>query len=170
MISFVWIPSHVGIRGNEEADKAAKDALQLQVSNLKVPFTDFKSEIRKHVKEVWQEQWNSCVLNKLHSIQPQLGPWPFSSRQFRREEAVLARLRIGHTYITHSFLLKGDPIPQCIPCHCPLNVKHILIDCIDFAHIRSRYFNVGSMEDLFKNVDPSKILKFIKDIGLFYKL
>ena len=170
LISFVWIPSHVGIRGNEEADKAAKDALKLQVSNLKIPFTDFKSEIRKHVKEVWQEQWDSCVLNKLHSIHPQLGLWPYSTRQFRREEAVLARIRIGHTYITHSFLLKGDPIPQCIPCQCPLNVKHILIECHDFAHIRNRYFNVNSMGDLFKNVDPSKILKFIKDIGLFYKL
>ena len=108
LISFVWIPSHVGIRGNEEADKAAKDALQLQISNFKIPFKDFKSEIRKHIKEVWQEQWDNCVLNKLHSIHPQLRLWPFSTRQFRQEEAVLAGVRIGHTYITQSFLLQGE--------------------------------------------------------------
>ena len=29
-IIFCWLPSHVGIRGNEKADKAAKSALSLQ--------------------------------------------------------------------------------------------------------------------------------------------
>ena len=33
-IIFCWLPSHVGIRGNEKADKASKSALSLQPSNL----------------------------------------------------------------------------------------------------------------------------------------
>ena len=40
-IIFCWLPSHVGIRGNEKADKAAKSTLSIQPSNLKLPYTDF---------------------------------------------------------------------------------------------------------------------------------
>ena len=144
-ITFAWIPSHVGIRENEAADKAAKEALQLPVSALEIPYTDFKQHITKYVKEFWQDQWHVSVPNKLYDIQPQLGVWPYSCRKSRREEAVLARARIGHTYITHSFLLKGEPMPQCIPCHCSLSVKHILIDCVDFALVRQKYFHVSTM-------------------------
>ena len=59
-----------------------------------------------------------------------LGKYNFSGK--RREEIVLARAHIGHSYMTHSYLLKGDPMPECIPGYCALTVKHILIECVDF--------------------------------------
>ena len=39
-IVFCWLPSHIGISGNEEADKAAKDALSLEVLSFKVPYNE----------------------------------------------------------------------------------------------------------------------------------
>ena len=167
-VIFCWIPSHVGIKGNEAADTAAKAGLDLRVTNMPIPYADFKRYINEFVKSKWQSQWDEAIDNKLHSIQPRLGKWPGASRQIRREETVLTRVRIGHSRLTHSYLMKGEDPPECVPCQCPLTMKHILIDCIDFHNTRIQYFNVHSMKELFDNVQPTLILSFLKDIGLFY--
>ena len=105
--------------------------------------------------------WNVAVLNKLHSIKPSLGEWQPSYRIDRKEEVTLARLRIGHTFITHSILLKGEDWPLCIPYQEPFSVKHFLLDCTDF-NIRSRFFRVNSFRELFDTVEPVTIFSFFK--------
>jgi hypothetical protein len=82
---------------------------------------------------------------------------------------VLCRARIGHTHLTHSYLLKGEDQPECIPCQCALTVKHILIDCVDFSVIRQNYFNVKSLKELFDTIDTRVLLKYLREIGLYYK-
>ena len=51
-IVFCWLPSHIGISGNEKADKAAKDALSLEVLSIKVPYNDFKPLINYLLRNV----------------------------------------------------------------------------------------------------------------------
>ena len=169
-ILFCWIPSHMGIRGNEDADRAAKKSLALPQSNIKLPYTDFNPCINKYIFSKWQLSWNNAVFNKLHDIEPTLGDWHQGNRSVRREEVVLSRCRIGHSHLTHSYLLKGEDQPECVPCQAPLSIKHILIDCVDFAPQRNRYFHVSSMSELFKKITVDKILTFLKDIGIYYKL
>ena len=169
-IVFCWLPSHVGIKGNEKADIAAKSALTLNISDLKIPFTDFKPSINTFVHNKWQMSWNAAVFNKLHSIKPSLGEWQPNYRIDRIEEVTLARLRIGHTFITHSFLLKGEDWPLCIPCQEPFSVKHFLLDCTDFRIIRSRFYRVNGLKELFDTVEPVRIFSFLKEIGLYNKI
>ena len=54
-IAYCWLPSHIGISGNEEADKAAKEALSLEISSFKVPFNYFKLIINKFIENVWKQ-------------------------------------------------------------------------------------------------------------------
>ena len=54
---FCWLPSHIGINGNEEADKAAKEALSLDVLPFKVSYSDFKPLINVFIQDVWQRSW-----------------------------------------------------------------------------------------------------------------
>ena len=48
-IMFCWLPSHVGIKGNEAADVKAKASLDLEISNFKLPCTDFKPLINRYI-------------------------------------------------------------------------------------------------------------------------
>ena len=82
----------------------------------------------------------------------------------------MARVRIGHTHLTHCFLLKGEDPPQCTACGCQFTVKHILFECYDFIESRNRHFSVNSFRELFEKVPPDSILFYLHEIGLFYQL
>ena len=58
-IVFLWIPPHIGIRGNEMANKVAKEATKNSCIDLVVSCskTEIKSIIKQRLKERWQKQW-----------------------------------------------------------------------------------------------------------------
>ena len=132
-IVLCWVPSHTGVKGNEKADSAAKSALELPRAKVGIPYNDFKHCINQYIFSTWQDDWNGAILNKLHSVKPVLGDWQSSYRRCRKDEVVLCRARIGHTHLTHSYILRKDPAPLCEHCQCILTVCHILVECNHFA-------------------------------------
>jgi len=162
------IPSHVGILGDEKADAAAKSALPLPVTRMKLPATDMYPRITKLIFDEWQEVWNCCAGNKLHAISPTVGDYKQKTWLSRRDSILLNRLRIGHTRLTHSLILSGDDLPECGTSQCPLTVKHILVECVELKDVRNKHFVASSIKDLFDNIEAQKIIDFIKETR-FYK-
>ena len=97
------MPSHIGVQGNERADKAAKKALQAHISNTKIPYTNLKP-LNEFILKKWQKSWDDQTQKKLHHIQDPIGEWPTGYRRNRKEEGIISTLCIGYTHITHSHL------------------------------------------------------------------
>jgi hypothetical protein len=82
----------------------------------------------------------------------------------------LTRCRIGHSRLTHSYLLNNEERPECIPCNANFSLKHVLIDCVVVADVRQTFYNANSLSNLFTNVAGDTILQFLKEIDLYTKI
>jgi len=129
---------------------------------MKLPGCDLIPRVSNYCLREWQEIWSNCVNNKLYAIYQTVG-------SSRHESVIMNRLRIGHTRLTHSYLLSGDDQPTCSTCGHRLRVRHILLDCVDLQDVRQRHFSVTCLRDLFETVDNRIVIDFIKDIR-FYSL
>ena len=99
----------------------------------------------------------------------------WSARQWRAYPNGLGRkiftnVRIGHTYFSHSYILRREDPPECTACQEIYSVRDVLIDCIDLGLIRPRFYSVPDMKTLFDTVSVDRIISFVKEINLFSKI
>lgn len=157
IIQLCWVPSHIDIPGNEKADTKAKSAAQSDapIYYYNVPHKDYYSIIQRKVREQWTTAWQSITGNKLRDIKDNTSPWKSSNQRIRQNEIVLARLRLGHTRLTHRYLMEGGRPPYCGDCLVPLTIKHILAECPNYHQERLRNFPGVTQ------FPPTEMLKYI---------
>jgi len=79
-------------------------------------------------------------------------------------------LLIGHSLLTHLQILCGDDPPTCQLCGLPVSVRHIFVECVGLRDIRTKYFTVCSVAELFQSVDNSIIINIIKEAHCYHQL
>ena len=172
-VEICWIPSHIGIEGNEKADTKAKEAAKRRAELIPIYYKDYFSTIRSKVESVREEAWqNSHPPSKLRAIKTDLKPWPPYDLS-RREEVVINRIRIGHTNLTHNYLMDSETMR--IPPICPLcnnsilTISHIFTQCPNLETARRRHFtppwNLETMLGIY--CDPKKVINFLKTCKAF---
>ena len=87
--------------------------------------------------------------------------WHYLHNLNRRQEVTLARVRIGHSFLTHSFLINKDSPPICNKCQEDLNIKHIIQDCPDLQYIRNTLSIPNNLDEALHEDNIMKILNFL---------
>ena len=139
-VGFCWVPGHVGVAGNERADRLAGEAASRAPSPGPVRFRDVFPSIRIAVTACWQQRWETTATTaKMGEITRTVTQeWDYSHIRNRRLQTLVTRLRIGHTRLTHGYLLSRDLQPYCDDCLVPLTVRHILVECPSLMDLRHR--------------------------------
>lgn len=170
-VVFIWIPSHIGIEGNDKADALAKIATT-QTPNAEYPMRtiDLKNSIKKFMQNKWETQWRQ-VTSKFRSIKISADAWEHENVS-RRDQVVLTRLRIGHSRLTHVHLLINKRPPKCPMCATILTTKHILEECQPLQPFRIRHCIPADEKLLLKcnSNHQEHLINYLKSINVYHRL
>ena len=151
IVQFCWVPAHIGIKGNEMADKIAKKALEKEHIDIKVPLGkgEAKSIIKNETMQKWQDEWESDPkARQYHKVQSQVGGKRVSALGFdRREEVVYTRLRLGHTGLNSTLKMIGKGNGLCTECNVKEDVDHVLFNCKKNNEFRIKWQEVEAEND-----------------------
>lgn len=171
-IYLLWVPSHVNIEGNEEADKIAKTGLTfytIDENNNFLIHSDYTRQIKTFIYKNWEEEWERTQNNKLRSILIKPTKKFKNMGLNRKDRQTITRLRIGHTNLTHKYLMEKTSPPICsCDSNINLSVKH-LFECINFSQqiVKYKINNINCLKDL-ENID--KVIKFLKETKLYEQI
>ena len=87
----------------------------------------------------------------------------------RKHQIIYNQLRIGHSRLTHSYLIEHTDPLKCTNCNQLLSVKHILTECTSYDQARHQYYCFTDIKNIF-NHTPSQNILILKEINLYDQL
>lgn len=133
-ITFVWIPAHVGLPGNEIADQLAKSAINSANIDLEVAFEarELYPMVQQYITKKWQECWDkNPTLNHYKILEPKVNnKGKFIGKNCRKNQVQITRLRLGACCLnTHLQKIGCHPDGLCDSCKVPDTIEHFILSC-----------------------------------------
>jgi hypothetical protein len=154
-IELVWVPGHVGAKGNKEADKEAKRAAQGNGSpveaipeilrkDLPVSLAALRQILTTSARREWASAWaTSKRYQRLHKIDKKMPSRVYeklTNGLRRAQTSTLTQLRTNHIPLNfYLFRIKRSDSPDCP--HCPgitEDVDHYLFTCPNYEAPRAK--------------------------------
>ena len=172
-VSLVWVPSHMGIKGNECSDFLARKASDCTLVGPEPGVHVSKNTVRLEInswvyhehKSFWEEHPAGKQSKLLHK-----GPEQVLGRQLvylpRRQLKCLTDILTGHCQLQkhlHTIGLMNDPMCRCCCEDEEETAFHFIGDCEAFVSIRKSVFGKEYLasEDIRILTIPS-LLKYVK--------
>ena len=162
-VKLQWVRGHIGVVGNEIADRGAN----LGHTNSFSALTDLNfNEVLKLVKErcfkLWIRLWKERVtvtqkgeFMSEHQAEPVFRPW--LSLNCRLYETASARLRIGHFGLnSHMNRFEMRESSECEFCGVNETIHHFLFDCEQYSENRNEMR--AALSDLDVNFEISNLM------------
>ncbi|VDI72395.1 Hypothetical predicted protein [Mytilus galloprovincialis] len=137
-----WIPSHVGLSGNEMADTAAKKALSIETCITSIPLykEDIKCLCKNLLKKMWQQYWeNNTKSKQLHTIQNDVNFCITIPKSTRERERTLFKLRSSYIFTNKFKYTMGKCNSElCDTCLVVDDMQHYLFNCRKYIPQRQK--------------------------------
>ncbi|XP_062710982.1 uncharacterized protein LOC134289017 [Aedes albopictus] len=148
-----------------------KSARNQPTIDTPIPGEDGMRTVKRAIRHRWDIQWHRSRDAKLREVKCDTYRWTDLSNA--ADQRALTRLRIGHTRLTHTFLLKNEPAPTCECCGVVMDVRHLILHCRKFNEERANNdISITSLQDALDNSEEktTKLLNFLRETGLFKQL
>ncbi|ESO94370.1 hypothetical protein LOTGIDRAFT_176725 [Lottia gigantea] len=133
-IELVWVPSHVSIPGNDQADRCAKESLSLEdIEPVEYSYSEFCSIVSSRINQKWSDMLRNLDTTR-YQIDPKIPNQTKPNHPCVAICKVATRLRTNNVLRDHQF--------NAIKCRCGhvATRSHVLIQCTELKPARLRVF------------------------------
>ena len=158
-----YVPSHVGVAGNEAADALTKEGLK-QAPQTRIPFATAKAAAKRAIRgEMPPPRRDTLYYSGATDAPPRRPPLRVEGLT-RLGDTEIRKLRTRRHRLVYDFDT-SDGVPACTLCGQNSTVQHVFATCPHTTRLRSRLGVAGSPHNILLG-QPGAALRYLVAAGL----